>query len=228
MGARYRFPIKLYHRRTRMLSRRMQCAGLFAAAIVSLGCAMASDEDKPLVFEQGSRRDPFTFSVMPAYIPPPPPPVSREPEFDIHGAREKLTQLYNRAELMFLESQGVATVRVCDEGLLLIQGIPVETRNSFGVEQERILRLRTAANRMISRAEAEGQFKALNLSLTGVVIRDGQSKAIVNSKVVARGELIPLPEATQDTVVLDIQDDAVVFLYRGYRMMRTIKADSGR
>lgn len=212
-----------------MLIRRMQFAGLLVAVGVSLGVA-ASDADKPLVFEAGERRDPFAFSARLnlATIAPPPPVIPAIPSFDIAGTRVKLAELYDQAESHFLDAQSSEAIQMCDSGLALIQGIPVESRHAIGSEQERILRLRTAATRALSREEAEKQFKALNLSLTGVVVHDGQSQAIVNSKVVTRGQVIALPESTQDAVVLEIRDGAVVFLYRGYRILREIKADSVR
>ncbi len=212
-----------------MLSRRMQCAGLFAMAMISFGGAMASETDAPFVVEQRDRRDPFTFrskfgvqavkeDVTGCYPVPPVPPT-----FDLIAARAKLQETYARAENAFLDAQFPQSLQGCDEGLTVLQSIPENQRASFGTFQNDLARLRTATERQIQRAEAQRQFDSLNVSLTGVVVHDRQSQAIVNAKIVSRGELVPLTNSPQDVIVLEIRPQEVVFLFHGYRMPVAIK-----
>ena len=212
---------------------------LFAMALVGFGTAIASDvetqapkNDEAFVFPQTDRRDPFTFRqkieiqvTKTPYDPPPPPPIDN---FNPIATRLKLAQTYDRAENAFLNAQLNETQQACDEGLSLLQSIPQNRRGEFGSEQTAILRLRTAAERQIVRAEAQRQFEALNISLTGVVARTGLSQAIVNAKVVTRGEIVPLENAPQSVLVHEIRQSEVIFLYRGFRMPVVIKEGADR
>jgi len=213
-----------------MLSRRMQCAGLFAFALAAFGSAAASEADAPFIVQQNDRRDPFTFRAKyeiqavkedVTYDPPP-------PAFDLVAARAKLRETYARAENAFLDAQFPQSLQGCDEGLTVLQSIPENQRASFGTFQNDLARLRTASDRQIQRAEAQRQFESLNVSLTGVVVHDRQSQAIVNAKIVSRGELVPLANAPQDVIVLEIRPNEVVFLFHGYRMPVAIKEGSAQ
>lgn len=216
-----------------MLSRRMQCAGLLAFAVAAFGAAASDVEtvakgDDSFVIVPGDRRDPFTFRrtiempVMPKRDDYVPPPIIVD-DFNRVATRLKLSQVYDRAENAFMNAQLNEAMQACDEGLGVIQGIPQNHRDGFGGEQNSILRLRAAVNHQLVRDEAQRQFEALNISLTGVVARTGLSQAIVNSRVVTRGEIVPLENAPQNVLVLEIRQNEVIFLYRGFRMNVPIK-----
>ena len=214
-----------------MLSRRMQCAGLFAFAVAAFGAAASDVEtiakgDDSFVIVPGERRDPFTFrrkiETPTTGCYPVLPPVVID-DFNRAATRLKLSQVYDRAENAFMNSQLNEAMLACDEGLGVIQGIPQNHRDGFGDEQNSILRLRAAVNHQLVRDEAQRQFDALNISLTGVVARTGLSQAIVNSRVVTRGEIVSLENAPQNVLVLEIRQNEVIFLYRGFRMNVPIK-----
>lgn len=207
-----------------MPTRWMYCAGMIAFALSAwAGSAVASDVDEPHVFDPAHRRDPFTFRQS---IPTGPviwDPVPVEPVFDPQATREEIRRHYDSAEQAFLDANWNSVLVSCARAIDVLRAVPMEERNKFSGEETAIFRLHTAADRMILREEAQNQFKALNIALTGVVARNASAQAIVNSKIVSRGTVVPVPNAPQDVVVLEIRANEVVFLYRGFRMTVEIK-----
>ena len=204
-----------------MLSRRMQCAGLFAMAMISFGGAMASEAAAPFVVQQNDRRDPFTFALNYPHSVPVKEVIVWDPPaapFDLSIAREKLTNVSAQAENALLEGKSSEALYACDIGLGVLASVPPDRISTFGKEQTEIIRFREAATRIAQRANAERDFKMSGLSLSGVIAGKSQSSAIVNGKVVNRGELIPLLNDAEHVMVVDIQPGAVIFLFRGYRM----------
>jgi len=87
--------------------------------------------------------------------------------------------------------------------------------------REKLLELRRAGERVRQRQEAEKKFRDMNIRLTGVVARAHHSQAIVNGKIVGKGEAVAVSE-NNDVVVDEIQPDQVIFLFQGYKMGLTL------
>ena len=85
-----------------------------------------------------------------------------------------------------------------------------------------LIRMRKAAERIKQRQDAERDFNQMNIKLTGVVAREKNSQAIVNAKVVTKGDVVPSSNEGVDVVVADILPQQVVFVFRGYKMMLTL------
>lgn len=221
------------------------CAGLLAAAVHAgepvppppAPAPQAEPEKKPqpveeaFRFDKGERRDPFTFAKGAAIRPGPgpdpepgPPPINPA---EIQAKKAEAEQHYAAAEEDMLDSKSVEAVQKCDKGLEVFKDIPnIATYKELQDIRERLFRLRKAAERIRTRQEAERDFGALAIRVTGVVARERNSHAIVNAKVVSKGELVPTTQDGPDIVVDEILPQQVVFLFRGFRMMLTVSESS--
>jgi len=190
--------------------------------------AKPAAENKPFVFpDQEGRRDPFTFATLAAL------PVEDagtgtvgRPTLKPSQIQEKKNEAeaaYNSAEQAFMNLNAADTVSNCDKGLEVFRDInDLSAYKELQEIRERLFRLRKAGERIRLRQTAEGEFAKLNLRLSGVVARDRKSQAIVNSKIVSKGDLVPTIADSADVVVDEILPDQVVFLFRGYRLLLSI------
>lgn len=189
----------------------------------------ATMEAKPFRFDMGGRRDPFVFiSEI---------PVIQDPTLTQTGDGVKLAPLdqkiieqikaeaeahYAEAERAFQEfsKEGKAqeAINKCDEGLKAFAQYPnAGAQEAWRDIRERLFDLRKAAERVRQRQEAKKKFDELNIRLTGIVARERNSQAIINSRTVRKGDVVAASEA-YDVVVDEIRNDQVVFVFQGFKM----------
>ena len=194
-------------------------------------------EDKPFVFEPRNRRDPFAF-IKQVALPAEPPPLGDTTNpgeaissvIDMEKIRQILAQAeveYKEAESAFLDiakdGKAQEVVSKCDKGLKLFADIP----NPAAVPQllgirEKLSDLRKAGDRIKQRQEADKRFRDVRLRLTGVVARDRGSRAIINGKILGKGEVLTAGE-NYNVVIEDIRSDRVVVISpEGYKMLLEI------
>jgi len=200
-------------------------------------------EEKPFDFEPGGYRDPFAFHkkldriaarstpigpVSPTLTPPNP----LDPA-EIQKRREKAERCYGEAQQAFMLETGRDTrpsdvVSKCDKGLEELKDVgdlskypdQAAVRDLVQI-REKLLELRRAGEQVRQRREAERRFRDMNLRLTGVVAQQRHSQAIVNGKIVGKGEVVATSESN-DVVVDEILPDQVIFLFQGYKMSLTL------
>ena len=196
-------------------------------------CFLVEAGEKRFVFDPKGRRDPFTFrrkpdpdvitGVNPAE--PGPPGGGVEPTtVELMVLKEKSEKLYGEAEESFMnlnkDGRAVEVVLKCDKGLEVFKDVANIAKYTMLLEvREKLLDLRKAAERIRQRQEAEKKFKELNIRVTGVVVRDRRSQAIISGRggPASRGTVVAASES-YDATVDDIRDDQVIFLFQGYRM----------
>ena len=103
-----------------------------------------------------------------------------------------------------------------DEGLAALKALRAEDRAFFYRERDELLRVSKAAQRSMQRIAAENELKRLNISITGLLLRDRQPEAIVNAKLLRPGDTVSVPDAEDVPVVREIRADGVVMRFRGY------------
>jgi len=200
-------------------------------------------EEKPFEFAAENDRDPFTFrrkpivqardTVRDTTSTLPPGPVTAVSAEAIRQKTADMEKWYGEAELAFMLQTGRDTrlsevAFKCDKGLELLKDLPDVTRCPDPVAvrdllqvKEKLLELRRAGERVRQRQDAEKKFRDMNIRLTGVVARERRSQAIVNGKIVGKGEVVAVSE-NNDVVVDEIQPDQVIFLFQGYKMSLTL------
>jgi hypothetical protein len=198
----------------------MRIAAAAAVFVVALFAVSAWGEEKIELINWEGKRDPFAYQFIYGLPGDPPPPNGSQ--FDPIAARNMLDMFIGRAESQLLEGNESEALVACDRGLEIVANIPDRNIAKFYSDRDRLIRLRTVADRQHQRQSAEREFAQLNLSLTGVV-QSKQARAILNSRVVGRGEVITLPNSVQVVVVTDIQADKVIVRYRGYLMAVELK-----
>lgn len=198
----------------------MRIAAAAAVFVVAMFAVSARGEEKIEMINWEGKRDPFTAPLTwIEYVKPPPyqqPPPSEQ------KARDELANLYIQSENAILEGDSKSALMLADQGLDLVNKLANESIVRLNAERNQLVRARTVADRLYQRELAEKEFAQLNLSLTGVV-QSKQARAILNSRVVGRGEVITLPNSVQVVVVTDIQADKVIVRYRGYLMAVELK-----
>lgn len=116
------------------------------------------------------------------------------------------------------EARTAEVISACDKGLEALKDIAsIAKFPDLLQSREKLLDLRRAGEQVRLRLQAEKKFGDLNLRLTGVVARERHSQAIVNGKIVGKGEVVSLGD-NNDVVVDEIRPDQVIFLFQGYRM----------
>jgi hypothetical protein len=187
---------------------------------------------KPFKFEMRERRDPFVFI---AKTPNFEKPVDKgtTPGGDIPGiqgpsqetiakVKAETEAIYAEAEQIFLEfskeGKAAEVIAKCDEALKIFGQYP----GASGVEQwqgirEKLFDLRKAAERIRLRQDAKRKFEELNIRLTGIVAKERNSQAIVNSRTVRKGDVVAASDSS-DVVVDEIRSDQVVFVFQGFKM----------
>jgi hypothetical protein len=200
------------------------------------GGAEANTEKAPQVeetfnFVPGDRRDPFTFTkVVPKLATP--TSSSTNPDEDqtqkrmdaaqIAAKKSEALNYYSMAESALMDMNAAESMARCDRGLEVFKDVQMNLYKELQEVRDVLLRLRKAAERIRQRQDAERDFSQMNLHLTGVVARDKNSQAIINAKVVTKGDVVPSSTEGVDIVVADILPQQVVFIYRGYKMMLTL------
>ncbi len=193
-------------------------------------------EKKPIEesfnFVPGERRDPFTFTKVIPKVAPPPTGVITTPDEDktpqrmdaaqIAAKKNEALNFYAQAEGSLMEMNATESMARCDRGLEVFKDVQMNLYKELQEVRDVLLRLRKAAERIRQRQDAERDFGMMNIHLTGVVARDKNSQAIINAKVVAKGDVVPSSTEGSDVVVSDILPQQVVFIYRGYKMMLTL------
>lgn len=188
----------------------------------------ASMDAKPFRFEMGGRRDPFIFiSEIPAELIPEKggDPTNKVVILDkkvIEQVRAEAEAHYAEAERAFQEfsKEGKAqeAINKCDEGLKVFAQFPsAGAQDEWRDVRERLFDLRKAAERVRQRQDAKKKFDELNIRLTGIVSRERNSQAIINSRTVRKGDVVAASEA-YDVVVDEIRNDQVVFVFQGFKM----------
>jgi len=129
---------------------------------------------------------------------------------------------YNLAEQSLLEMNAADSMVHCDKGLEVFKDVPMKDYKELQEVRDMLMRMRKAAERIKQRQDAERDFTMMNIKLTGVVAREKNSQAIVNAKVVTKGDVVPSANEGVDVVVADILPQQVVFVFRGYKMMLTL------
>ena len=208
---------------------RTQIGSIAVLSAVLVGAVCASDESNGGV-ESGHRRDPFTFiSTLPDVAPPtpvrPPPGTVQTPMIDLVAMHLKLQTIYEKAESEFLDGNAGSALAACDEGMATLQSIPADVRSNFGQQQTSFQQMLTAAQRNIAREANERAFKQLNIAVTGLVIRERQPHAIINARIVGRGDYVVTALPDQTPLITDIRRDEVIVMYRGYLMPLTVPVD---
>ncbi|HYF50650.1 MAG TPA: hypothetical protein VEJ63_14655 [Planctomycetota bacterium] len=184
---------------------------LIAFVVMSAPCfAQSFGEEDEFTFDPRKRRDPFTFTQLEQVTRPNPGPV----------IQEKLQHVLHKAEQAFMEGRYGEAASLSRSALA---GAATQLTQDSSEVCARLMRLETAAVRMEGRASAEREFKRAGVRVSGVVVRDGKTLAIVNSRIVARGELLPL--GSDDAIVEEVHADHIVLSFRGYRMTATLSRD---
>lgn len=201
----------------------------FLLFLFLIGSVFASEQqparDDSFVFEVSGRRDPFSFTREIPQIQSVSPGGEVATETKIDPAKiaqkrfEALTQ-YSLAENLFTEDNFIDALRHCDTGLEVFKDIPMRDYRELQEIRDSLIRLRKASERLKQRGDVEREFSLMNVKLTGVVSRAKNSEAIVNQKIVRRGDFIPTPE--QNVIVTEILPEHVVFTYKEYRIVMTL------
>ena len=170
--------------------------------------AFAGEADPPWRFEKGP--DPFIFwRRIPDPPPRPfgPPPAVPSAESALLSARQAI-----------LDSRHGEAVKACDEGLKALADFANDPDPAFQVLVEQLRRLRSVAERLRNRADAEEAFGRLGLKVSGVVARRDHPLAILNDRTVGRGALLGTAEGEGSVYVDEIQPRRVIVRFRGYRI----------
>ena len=183
----------------------------------------------------GDRRDPFTFlKVVPKVsqqVDPSngnpgggtnPEDAHRLDAAQIAQKRGDALNFYNSAEMALMDMNAAESMARCDHGLEVFKDVQMNFYPALQEVRDLLLRLRKAADRVRQRQDAERDFNMMNIHLTGVVARERNSEAIVNTKIVGKGDVVPTSQEGVDVVVADIQPQQVVFIFRGYKMILTL------
>jgi hypothetical protein len=206
---------------------------IFAAPVVfgeETGTPDKSAADK-WTFTVRDRRDPFTFAKVKKFsgpkinndpgsnLPPNSGSKGNLPPEEIDLKRREALKQYELGERMLMDGSAKLSMDRCDEGLNVFRD--VDNINSYPELQEvreRIYRLRKAATRVKDRNDADSEFLALGLRITGIVSRERKAQAIVNGKVSNKGDVITASSEGSEVVIDEIRPDQVIFLYKTFRM----------
>lgn len=180
------------------------------------------------------RRDPFSFSKKPLKLPTLAGsegkgvrPVVDKTEISL-GQQKKMKEdglrFYDAAERAFMDGDVAGAVENTKLGLavfkvdaLYLPQNATKYRELIDLK-EKIAELNAAATKVKQRQDAERDFNAMSLRLTGVVAASPRlSRAVVDGQVVAKGEVVRASDK-DDVLVDEIRPDQVIMNFRGYRM----------
>ena len=80
---------------------------------------------------------------------------------------------------------------------------------------------------MRSRQQAQRDFDAMNIEISGVMALKKNSQAIINGEIAHKGTLVKAAADSADVMVDEILPERVMFVFRGYRMMLLL-SEAGR
>ena len=139
--------------------------------------------------------------------------------------RDKLHQGREAALWGLGEEKFERVIRKCEEVLRIIEAeeeaIPI-----LPEIEEKVLRIRRAAVRLRRRRIAENDFGKRSPQVTGIGWSPRRPVAIINDQIYREGDSIedrgaPEPDGAADTIrVHRIEEDFVVFLFRGYKIRK--------
>jgi hypothetical protein len=201
--------------------------------------AVSFDKKVPFKFEMRERRDPFTFTkavpVDKKNIDTPTPNNTGERKHilgpaEVDAKHKEAEACYAEAARLLMDTKpneapkAAESLLQCDKGLEIFKDIvSIADYKELQDVRENLFRLRKAAERLRQRQDAVRDFASLNIRLTGVVVIEKHSLAIVNQKIVAKGDLVStLGESAEVVVVDDILADQVVFLFRGFHIAASL------
>lgn len=195
--------------------------------------------DQDYVFDDGGRRDPFTFTKTLAVLKNDGTP-STEPEPEADPAKEGLAiealkkikseaeAACAQAETALMELDSTTAIAKCDTGMEAFKPVPnLSLYPELEIVKGRLLRARKAGEQMRSRQAAQRDFDAMNIKIAGVMAMKKNSQAIINSEIVHKGSMVKASSETADVMVDEILPERVVFVFRGYRMMLLL-SDAGK
>jgi hypothetical protein len=195
--------------------------------------------DENYIFDANGRRDPFTFTkavVDMSQLNGSQDSINTEkdpgilPKDVVEKKRNAAELACNLAEASLMELDPNASVARCDQGMEEFKDIAPNDMGKYPeleVVKNRILRARKAADQMRNRQTAERDFSAMNIKIAGVMAQKKNSQAIINSKIVHKGDLVAISSDSADVMVDEILPERVVFVFRGYRMTLLL-SEAGR
>ncbi|GMV79235.1 MAG: hypothetical protein AMXMBFR7_04190 [Planctomycetota bacterium] len=199
------------------------CTGVNAQDVDPTEAIPSSIKEEQFKFDIKGRRDPFTFAKVDTVVKPVPTPGETPGVADaneLNKIREAAKRSFDQAEQALMSANSRNAMALADQGLEAINKakVPLTEWPELQELQEKLFRLRLAAERLFNREEAEVAFKNLNITVTGVVAKDRSSRAIVNSHVVGRGDLVETGDESSVVIVDQILPGKVIVRFRGFRM----------
>lgn len=199
---------------------------------------VSSISGEDYVFDPNNRRDPFTFTkavvsleaVVQKQGEEEVPVSNRLPNEVVEEKRRLAEAKLNLAEMSLMELDPNSAVTQTDLGMDVFKGIDdISIYPELEVVKGRILRARKAGDQMRGRQSAERDFSAMNIKISGVMVHNRKnSQAIINSKIVRKGDLVAVTGDATDIMVDEILSERVVFLFRGYRMTLLVAEAGGK
>ncbi|MBI3832438.1 MAG: hypothetical protein HY291_23135 [Planctomycetes bacterium] len=89
--------------------------------------------------------------------------------------------------------------------------------------RESLLTLREAARRLHVREQTESAFHALNVRLSGVVVGEKRSSAVVNGAVLGAGDFLPVNGQPSEVRIVEIRAGLVIVSFRGLKLPLTVQ-----
>lgn len=197
--------------------------------------AVTNTLDDNYVFDDNGRRDPFTFTKAVVNLQENTDGKVVDTDNADHGIpKEVVEKKRNASELALNLAEGAlmdldpnSAIAKCEQGMEEFKDVPDISRYpELEVVKGRILRARKAGEQMRSRQTVERDFYAMNIKINGVMVHKKNPLAIINTKIVHKGDLVPVSGDATDIMVDEILSERVVFLFRGYRMTLMV-ADAG-
>lgn len=84
--------------------------------------------------------------------------------------------------------------------------------------REGLLTLREAARRLHVREQTESAFRALNVRVSGVVVGEKRSSAVVNGSVLGAGDFLPVNGQQSEARIEEIRAGLVIVSFRGLKL----------
>jgi hypothetical protein len=181
-------------------------------------------------------RDPFFFSKppereegdlgmgeMPVIPPPAPPPPTAQEKFD-YLVKQKV-----RIELLLLLHDYDQAMTVSNEVRRTVEGdwggAPTEPENNR--LWRKILSYRKTARRLKQARETRQEFEAANIAIGGIRWTPTDQGALINDRIYEPGEVLEQPIGGERVQIESIEEDSVVFIFKGRRFRRWIDGAAG-
>lgn len=192
--------------------------------------------DENYVIDDNGRRDPFTYTKAVVNLDSfenkgtdetKPPDIL--PKEVVEKKRVNGELALNQAESSLMDLDPNNAIVQCDRGMEEFKDVPDITKYpELEVVKGRILRARKASDQMRNRQTAERDFTSMNIKINGVMYHPKNAQAIINSKIVHKGDLVPVTGDQTDVMIDEIRPDHVVFLFRNYRMTLLVSEAGGK